>query len=36
MNWQILRARWSRWAYLITEGMWRGECAVDIWNERTG
>jgi hypothetical protein len=24
----------DRWAYLVKEGMWRGECALDCWDDQ--
>lgn len=30
---KLLKARFLRWVYLITKGMWKGECAVDIKTE---
>ena len=30
IRWQVLKARLRRWAYLISEGMYRGECPITI------
>lgn len=30
----MLLARLKRWWYLLTRGMWRGECACVIYDER--
>lgn len=29
---QITKARFKRWAYLLFVGMWRGECAVTLYD----
>jgi len=29
----ILKARLRRWWYLLTSGMWRGECAINVRDE---
>lgn len=30
-----LRARFRRWLYLISSGMYRGECPFDVWEGST-
>lgn len=30
----LMLARLLRWWYLLTDGMWKGECAVDVSDSR--
>ena len=29
-----LRARFARWCYLISYGLWRGECTIDVTDRK--
>lgn len=38
---KLISARFNRWSYLLFIGMWKGECALDLygsngWNLMTG